>query len=941
LRAENAALRQQVAELQAAVAIYKQQVETEKTLIERQRLEKALQESEERYQQLFELSTNAFATFTVSGIFTSVNRGVERMLGYTRDEMVGQPYWKFLTPASSAQVREQTRRFLAGERVSSFFEMEVIRKDGAVITVEARSNPIYDATGKLIGFQGGYGDITIRKQAEKARQKSEASYRTLVSNLPNGAVQLFDHDLRFLLCAGPEIASLSSSEEPLEGKTIWEVYPPEICAQIEPAYRAVLAGESTLTELVYAERIYRLSGAPIRDEQGKIWSGMVLAQNITAQKHTEAALRESETRYRELFENANDGIAVVKLDRTIVSINRALEHLLGWSRDELIGQDYYRVLTPAGRALAEERAQRLQNGEKIPSIFEHEFLRKDGTTVPVEGRIRFIRDRTGAPIGFQGAYRDITERKRMEEELRRSQQQYQALVHSIDGVVWEVDVATFQFTFVSPQAEQLLGYPKERWLTEPGFWANHIHPEDREWAIHFCLVETAEKRPHQFDYRILAADGRVVWLHDLVTVVVEDGRPVKLRGVMSDITARKQVEQMLQAERNFALQVMNAMGQGLVVTNTEHSIEYINPAAAHMFGYQPEEVIGKSFMSFAAPDDLPLLVQEAERQKRGETTTYEIRVKHADGRDIPVLISGATRWREGALTGAIVVITDLTERKRAEEERQQLQTQLLQAQKLEAIGTLTGGIAHDFNNILLIMLGNTELALEDVPVGAAAYENLQEVLKAGRRAKTFVQQLLTFGRPDRHGQRPLLLQPVLEDTLSFLRASLLKTVTLRTDFSCPTGPVLADPTQIQQLLVNLCINAVQAMQEKGGILQVRLQRITAEELQREHSTTAPPGWWLKLVVRDTGCGMAPEVMERVFEPFFTTKPLGEGTGLGLAMVHGIVRNHGGIITVKSQPGQGTTFQVYLPEIDSVIPASVLSSESGVAAHGAKKFPTVN
>lgn len=639
---------------------------------------------------------------------------------------------------------------------------------------------------------------------------------------------------------------------------------------------------------------------------------------LIEQQRLEKALRESATRYRELFENANDGIAVVKLDRTIVRINPALEHLLGWSRDELIGQDYYRVLTPAGRALAEDREQRLRNGEKIPSIFEHELLRKDGTTVSVEGRIRFIRDRTGAPIGFQGAYRDITERKRMEEELRRSQQQYQALVHSIDGIVWEADANTFQFTFVSPRAEQLLGYPTERWLTEPDFWAKHIHSEDREWAINFCAAATAEKRPHQFDYRILAADGRIVWLHDLVTVVVEDGRPVKLRGVMSDITARKQTEQMLQAERDFALQVMNAMGQGLVVTNTDHCIEYVNPAAAHIFGCQSEEVMGKAFMSFAAPDDFPLLVRQAERLKQGETTTFEMRVRHGAGRDIPVLISGAARWREGLISGNIFVITDLTDRKQAEEERQLLQAQLLQAQKLEAIGTLTGGIAHDFNNLLLIMLGNTELALEDVPVGTAAYENLGEVLKAGRRAKAFVQQLLTFGRPHQHGQRPLLLQPVLEDTLSLLRASLLKTVTLSTDFSCPTGAVLADPTQIQQLLINLCINAVHAMQEKGGTLQVSLQRVDTEELQREHPITARPGWWLKLVVCDTGCGMTPEVMKRVFEPFFTTKPLGEGTGLGLAMVHGIVQNHGGIITVKSQPGHGTTFQVYLPEIDSAI-----------------------
>jgi len=787
-------------------------------------------------------------------------------------------------------------------------------------------------------------NAALRRQVaalQAALRKGEEQHRTLIKSLPNSAVQFFNHELRFTFCEGAEITAVGLSQELMEGKTIWEVYPPATCQQIEPLYRAVLAGESVVADVPYADRIYRLHGEPIRNAAGEIESGMVLAQNIADQKRAETAWQESETRYRELFENANDGIAVVKLDRTIISVNRAMERLLGWSREDLIGQDYYRVLTPAGMALAQERERRLRKGEKIPSIFEHEFLRKDGSTVPVEGRVRFIKDHAGAPIGFQGIYRDITERKHAEEELRRSQQQYQALVHSIDGVVWEVDVATFQFTFVSPQAEQLLGYPTERWLTEADFWFNHIHPEDREWAMNFCLVATAENRPHQFDYRMLAADGRIVWVHDLVNVVAENGRPVKLRGVISDLTAHKEVEQMVQAERDFALQVMSAMGQGLVVTNVDSCIEYINPAAAQLFGLQPEEVIGKSAASLVTCENPFSFVQEVELRKRGETRTYERDVRRADGRLIPVMITSADRWREDVRTGTILVITDLSERKRVEEERRQLQAQFLQAQKLEAIGTLAGGVAHDFNNLLLVMLGSTELALDEIPLGTAARENLEEVLNAGRRAKTLVQQLLTFSRPDRRGQQPLRLQAVLEETLDFLRAPLFKTVTLRTDFSCPTETVLADPTQIQQMLVNLCMNAAQAMRDTGGILHIDLKRVTAEDLQKESPPPVTPGRWLQLVVRDTGCGMTPEVMARIFEPFFTTKPLGEGTGLGLAMVHGIVRNHGGVITVDSQPGHGATFRGYLPEIDAAVTTTSLSAESGAAANGTKEPLTAN
>jgi signal transduction histidine kinase len=249
-----------------------------------------------------------------------------------------------------------------------------------------------------------------------------------------------------------------------------------------------------------------------------------------------------------------------------------------------------------------------------------------------------------------------------------------------------------------------------------------------------------------------------------------------------------------------------------------------------------------------------------------------------------------------------------------------LQAQLFEAQKLEALGTLARGIAHDFNNILSVIMGFTELVLDELPRRTSAHDNLTEVLKASRRAKMLVQHILTFSRSAREQYASISLHPIIEDTLSFVSATLPAVITLRTQLDHEAGLVAADPSRIQQLLMNLCINAVQAMRVHGGALDVTLQRVEIAGSALSRPVGLMSGSYLKLTVRDAGSGMTPEVQARIFEPFFTTKPVGEGSGLGLAIVHGIVTSYGGAITVESALGQGAAFHVYLPATDNTAPA---------------------
>ncbi len=309
-------------------------------------------------------------------------------------------------------------------------------------------------------------------------------------------------------------------------------------------------------------------------------------------------------------------------------------------------------------------------------------------------------------------------------------------------------------------------------------------------------------------------------------------------------------------------------------------------------------------------------VEETSRTGKGEKLTY--RIVHRDG-EIHWIDAMAPESKETSNDGTplsmIGTVQDITERKQAEEKRSQLEEQLRQAQKMESIGTLAGGIAHDFNNILGIIVGNTELAMVDVPEGNPVRYNLEEVHKASLRARDMVKQILRFSRQTEQEAKPIRISPIIEESLNLLRSSIPTTIEIRKNISPHADTILGDPTQINQILMNLCTNAVHAMRENDGLLEVCLKNMTIceKDIIRYHDLS--PGKYVVLTVSDTGQGLEPELIDRIFDPYFTTKEVGEGTGMGLAVVHGIVNNHNGTIYVYSEPGKGTTFNVYFPLIE--------------------------
>ncbi len=340
-----------------------------------------------------------------------------------------------------------------------------------------------------------------------------------------------------------------------------------------------------------------------------------------------------------------------------------------------------------------------------------------------------------------------------------------------------------------------------------------------------------------------------------------------------------------------------------------------------ILGYTMEEMTGglDRWQALIHPDDLEGFKTTIARIiETREPASLTYRVRRKDGRYTHMEDEGEffTDAR-GNVVRMIGFVKDVSERKKAEEEKANLESQLRQAHKMEAIGTLAGGIAHDFNNILSAILGYSEMASDDIPESAPAKRDIREVLKAGNRAKDLVKHILAFSRKSEQERIPLEIYLIVKETLKLLRASIPTTIEIRQDIDPGCGAVLADPTQVHQVMMNLCTNAAQAMEEKGGILDVALGLVALSEKDVQNESTLKPGRYVKLTVRDTGPGVDRSHMDRIFDPYFTTKEVGKGSGMGLAVVHGIVKSHDGMITVDSQSGAGAAFNVFIPRIEKM------------------------
>ena len=499
------------------------------------------------------------------------------------------------------------------------------------------------------------------------------------------------------------------------------------------------------------------------------------------------------------------------------------------------------------------------------------------------------------------------ERKQAGEALRESEERLRAITDNTQAVIFVKDLAG-QYLFVNRKYEALFRVTNATILGKtdhdifPREMADAFRKNDQEVMRNPRSFAVEEQVPHD--------DGIHTYLSIKFPLRKESGELYAVCGIATDITERKAA---VQASARLAA-IVDSSYDAILSRGMDLKVLTWNTAAERLFGYTASEAIGRD-VSFIIPPD-----REAEGVKNRARLindrpipSYDTVRLAKDGRRIDVSATQSPiKDANGKMIGVSVTFRDITERKQAEEQRRVLEAQLLQAQKMEAVGTLAGGIAHDFNNILGAIIGNIELVRQDLGAKHPALQSIEEIRKASQRAKALVDQILAFSRQQPLPRHALALGPVIEEAVKLLRATLPAGVELATDLSEDAPEVLADSTQMHQVLVNLCANAWQAMDSKPGRIDIGLKGMT-----HEAGTTdlgLPAGRYAYLTVRDTGHGMDATTQKRIFEPFFTARPIGYGTGLGLSVVDNIVAGHQGVIRVESSPGHGTTFHLYFPAI---------------------------
>nr|WP_268753173.1 PAS domain S-box protein [Desulfopila aestuarii] len=475
---------------------------------------------------------------------------------------------------------------------------------------------------------------------------------------------------------------------------------------------------------------------------------------------------------------------------------------------------------------------------------------------------------------------------------------------------------------VNDRLIQMLGYSRAELACQT--WEKMTHPEDIATDLaQFNRLLSGEINEYSLEKRFIRKDGSVILTNLSVGCVRRADNSVNfIVALIDDITERKQAEEELSNQKKLFETMFNTITDGVVITNTNREIRLANKGMENTFGYKPDELLGKRTEILYADQDkyrqTGMTVFGNNTQKQGDQ--YITYYRNSKGIEFPGETFGAKLFDEkGRWLGNLGIMRDITERIRQENERILLQKQLSHSQKMEAIGTLAGGIAHDFNNILAAVLGYAEMVQEDCPVGSSMRVDIDQVIKASLRAKELVKQILAFSRETEIEEKTLQPALIIKEAVKLFRASLPTTIDIQQKFEPEVGQILADPTQIHQIVTNLFTNAFHAMEETGGTLTITLknQELTQTDLFNEPNVQ--PGIFVQMAVTDTGSGIAPEIMDKIFDPYFTTKEVGKGTGMGLAIIHSIVKRSGGFISCQSSLGEGTTFRVYLPVHEAAAP----------------------
>lgn len=836
------------------------------------------------------------------------NAAAQNTFGYSLKEVLG------LHVGLLYATKEEADKVSVVMKSSGFFSGEILnkRKSGEIFPSYLSASVLRGEKNAILGVVGISRDISTQKLSEKEIAEKEQLYRTLFEGA-HDAIFTMDRD-RFIDCNHMTLSMFGcSSKEDIIGCHPWEFSPefqPDGRSSNVSAAEKIEAAIRGIPQRFYWKHIKKdgsLFDAEVSLSRIQLKDRILLqaiVRNITEQWQAREALNISEKKYRNIVNNAPIGFYQSNLDGQFITVNDTLATILGYeSAGELwkmnIGTDIYYNKGDRARLIKQ------YENKAIGKDIEVQWKRKDGSPIWVQINIHTVYDPQGTIQYYDGFVRDITERKRTEDALRASEERYRSLFDQmLDGVYRSTHDG--KFVDINPAMAAMFGYDSIEEMMKIDIKRDlYFNPDDR--SSH--ALEVGKEQIEE--YLMRRKDGTPIWVEDHGRYIHdENGTIVYHEGMLRNITERKRSEEALRQSEYWLRESQRVARIGSYDFDIVGDVWKSSTVLDEIFGIGPDDVrTMKSWSELVHPDDrqemLLYFVNHVVGQKKPFNKEYRIVRKN----------DGETRWvwglgelsigKDGKPYRMIGTIQDITDRFK-------LQHQLMQLEKVQSIGTLAGGIAHDFNNILAIILAYTSRLKRGKMDQDQLAESITSINNAVERGAALVRQILTFARKTDVTFAPMDLTDLIHEISSMLRETFPKTITIQEIFKAEIPKVNADKTQIHQALLNLCVNARDAM-PNGGTITITATTLSRSAILRRFPN-ADHDAYVQIAVSDTGTGMDRETKEKIFDPFFTTKEKGKGTGLGLSVAFGVLQTHSGFIDVESELGIGTTFRIYLPAL---------------------------
>jgi two-component system cell cycle sensor histidine kinase/response regulator CckA len=909
-------------------------------ITERKQAEEALRESEEKHRTLLKNLPQKIFYKNRDSVYVSCNEHYAKDLGIKPEEIAGRTDYDFYPKDLADKYRADDRRLMESGETEEIEEKYI--QDGEEVIVQTVKTPVRDEQGTVVGILGIFWDITERKKVEEAvRQERDKAQRYL--DIAGVMFVALDAQGRVTIVNEKACSVLGYSEDEIVGRNWFDSFlPARLRDDLKSVSRRLLAGEIEPVEYYENpiltrkgdERIIAWHNTVLRDEQGNIVGHLSSGEDITDRKKAEGLVHTQ----RDLAMALNDvscleeGLrlcidtalqlsgmdcgAVYLVDRTSGGLDMVYHS--GLSTDFIRATSHYDANSPNVQfVMAGETAYARREELGVPLL---EAERREGlcavAVLPIRHENQVIgclnlasHTQEEVPLFARDVLQTIAAqigssitRLRSEEALRESEEKYRLLVENQTDLVVRVDTEG-RFLFASPSYCKTFGKTEEELLGKT--FMPLVHEDDRELTTK--AMENLYRPPYTcyVEQRALTKVGWrwLAWAE--MSVLDEGGNVTAIVGVGRDITEQKEAEEEIRRSEEQFRALFDSAVDIVFTKDREGRYTRVNAACAKLHGLSEEEFLGKTDFDLF-PKEYAEHSREVDRQvmKEGRTFTGEYERPIGGRMLIFSVVKSPLHAADGSIVGLCAIARDITDQR-------SLEAQLRHSQKMESLGTLAGGVAHDFNNLLGGILGYVSLMKGDYEPGDSRRTHLELVEKAGQRAAELTNQLLAFSRKGKYEVRPLDLNTCVQNVLRLMGRTLDKSIQIATRLEEQLPPVDGDAGQMEQAILNLCVNAAEAM-PNGGTLTLRTSVVALEEEFTRKYLNAAAGDYLLLSVSDTGVGMDSETLSHMFEPFFTTKEVGRGTGLGLSTVYGIIANHGGYTDVRSQPGEGTTFNIYLP-----------------------------